>query len=91
MTWHVDITSLVFQMKHFFSNKLASRVISKIILIVLLRISSKYIRYQPSFFFKLCNLQSNIWVIYSTNSSLYQSIGKCLSLKNRIKTHLPGK
>lgn len=63
MTWHVDITSIGFQMKHFFSNKLASRVISKIILIVLLRISSKYIRYQPSFFFKLCNLQSNIWVI----------------------------
>lgn len=36
MTLHLDITYTGFQMKHCFSNKLASRVISKIILIVFL-------------------------------------------------------
>lgn len=70
MTWHVDITSIGFRMKHFFSNKLASRVISKIILIVLLRISSKYIRYQPSFFLNFATY-SQIYGLYIVQTVSY--------------------
>lgn len=54
----------------FFSNKLASRVISKIILIVLLRISSKYIRYQPSFFLNFATY-SQIYGLYIVQTVSY--------------------
>lgn len=75
----------------FLLNKLASRVVSKTILIAFVLWPVPNVLETNNHFLNLYNPQSNIWAGCGTNISFHQSLPSRESSLQRIKVHLQGK